>query len=114
MIGPGKVGKRNLFAELPSMDADAGQIDNQPDGICWDAAGNLYVAHYGMKQVQVLDPTSKLIHRYDGGNLTRSNVAFGGPDMDQLFITGALKSEPDGLFRIDLGVEGLVILPPRR
>ena len=114
VIGPGKVGKRSLFAELPSKDADKGQIDNQPDGICLDAEGNLYVAHYGMKQVQVLDPTGKLIQRYDGGNLTTSNVAFGGPDMDQLFVTGALKSGRGGLFRIDLGVEGLVILPPKR
>jgi len=114
VIGPGKLGARTLFAELPSKDADSGQIDNQPDGMCLDAAGNLYVAHYGMKQVQVLDTTGTLINQYDGGNLTTSNVAFGGPNMDQLFITGALKSRPGGLFRIDLGVQGLVILPPRQ
>ena len=36
-----------------------GQIDNQPDGMCLDADGNLYVAHYGMKQVQVLDPSGQ-------------------------------------------------------
>lgn len=114
VTGPGKVGKRTVFAELPSKDVDKGQIDNQPDGMCLDAAGNLYVAHYGMKQVQVLDPTGKLIHRYDGGNLTTSNVAFGGPDMNQLLITGALKSGRGGVFRIDLDVRGLVILPPRQ
>ena len=110
--GPGKVGPRKLFAKLPAKDSDQGQIDNQPDGICLDATGNLYVAHYGMKQVQVLDPQGKIIARYDGGNLTTSNVAFGGPKMDQLFITGALKSGPGGLFRIDLGVKGLAILKP--
>jgi gluconolactonase len=114
VLGPGKVGARKLFAELPSKNADKGQIDNQPDGICLDAAGNLFVAHYGMKQVQVLDSTGKVIARYDGGNLTTSNVAFGGPAMDQLFITGALQSGPGGLFRIDLGVKGLVILPSKR
>jgi gluconolactonase len=92
------------------------QIDNQPDGMCLDAAGNLYVAHYGMKQVQVLDPSGKLIRRYDGGNVTTSNVAFGGPNHDQLFITGGLGKESGagGVFRIDLGVKGLVILPSRR
>jgi hypothetical protein len=41
-------------------------------------------------------------------------VGGGGPDMDQLLITGALKSGPGDLFRIDLGVEGLVILPAKR
>ena len=66
-----------------------------------------------MKQVQVLDPSGKLIRRYDGGNVTTSNVAFGGPKHDQLFITGGIDKESGegGLFRIDLGVKGLVILP---
>jgi len=112
---PGKVGEPKVFAELPAKEAGTPQIDNQPDGMCLDAAGNLYVAHYGMKQVQVLDPTGKLIRRYEGGNITTSNVAFGGPNMDQLFITGGIGPEAGegGLFRIDLGVKGLVILPPK-
>ncbi len=113
VVAPGKLGNRRVFAELPVKDTERGQIDNQPDGMCLDAEGNLYVAHYGMQQVQVLDRTGKLIARYNGGNLTTSNVAFGGHRMNQLFITGALKSGRGGLFRIDLGVPGLVILPPR-
>ena len=114
LTDPGRSGTRTVYADLPSKDAGTGQIDNQPDGMCLDAAGNLYVAHFGMKQVQVLDPTQRLIKQYDGGNLTTSNVAFGGPGMDQLFITGALESGLGGLFRIDLGIKGQVILPPRR
>lgn len=115
VTAPGKVGEPKVFAELPQKNMEAGQIDNQPDGMCLDAAGNLYVAHYGMKQVQVLDPTGKLIRQYDGGNTTTSNVAFGGPEMNQLFITGGIGKEAGegGLFRIDLGVKGLVILPPK-
>jgi gluconolactonase len=116
VTAPGKVANRRLFAELPVKEPDKGQIDNQPDGMCLDAAGNLYVAHYGMKQVQVLDPAGKLIRQYDGGNVTTSNVAFGGPKMDQLFITGGIGPEAGegGLFRIDLGVKGLVILPEKK
>ncbi len=115
VLGQGKVGKRRVFADLPAKDEAAGQVDNQPDGMCLDAAGNLYVAHYGMKQVQVLDPTGKLIARYDGGNLTTSNVAFGGSETNTLYITGGLGGEAGGggLFRIPLGVKGLVILPPK-
>lgn len=111
VLAPGKLGPLEVFAELPQKEGQ--QVDNQPDGMCLDAAGNLYVAHYGMQQVQVLDPQGKLIRRYPGGNLTTSNVAFGGPKMDQLFITGGLGAESGGggLFRIDLGVKGLVILP---
>jgi gluconolactonase len=113
---PGKLGDRKVFAELPAKDTSTGQIDNQPDGMCLDAAGNLYVAHYGMQQVQVLSPQGKLLERYPGGNVTTSNVAFGGPQLDQLFVTGGLGVEASkgGLFRLDLGVRGLPVLPPKK
>jgi gluconolactonase len=110
---PGKLENRRVLADLPQKDPAAGQIDNQPDGMCLDAAGNLYVAHYGMRQVQVLSPEGQLLARYPGGNVTTSNVAFGGSRFDQLFVTGGLGPEQGagGLFRLDLGVPGLKILP---
>jgi gluconolactonase len=116
VLGPGRVGEKKVFAELPAKQGD--QIDNQPDGMCLDADGNLYVAHYGMHQVQVLSPEGRLLRRYPGGTLTTSNVAFGGPNMDQLYVTGALgeeKGSKGALFRLDLkGAKGLVILPKRK
>jgi gluconolactonase len=115
VIAPGKLGIVKVFADLPTKTGE--QIDNQPDGMCLDSEGNLYVAHYGMRQVQVLSPDGKLIRRYPGGNLTTSNVGFGGPKMDQLYVTGGLGAESGGggLFRLDLpGVRGLVILPKRQ
>ena len=115
VLEPGKVGEMKVFAMLPAKEGD--QIDNQPDGMCLDADGNLYVAHYGMHQVQVLSPEGKLLRRYPGGTLTTSNVAFAGPNRDQLYVTGALgeeKGSKGALFRLDLkGVKGLVILPKR-
>lgn len=115
VMAPGQLGEMSVFAELPTK-SDPVQIDNQPDGMCLDADGNLYVAHYGMKQVQVLDPTGKLIRRYGGGNVTTSNVAFGGRNHDQLFVTGGLGPEAGagGLFRLDLKTKGLVILPAKK
>jgi gluconolactonase len=113
---PGKLGKLRVFADLPEKKGE--QIDNQPDGMCLDSDGNLYVAHYGMKQVQVLDKDGKLVRRYPGGNLTTSNVAFGGPNLDTLYITGGIKGEGDsegGFFKIELqGVKGLKILPAKK
>jgi gluconolactonase len=115
VLAPGKVGPVRVFATLPTKQGE--QIDNQPDGMCLDAEGNLYVAHYGMRQVQVLSPAGELLRRYSAGNLTTSNVAFGGPNLDQLYVTGALGDErtsKGGLFRLDLkGVKGLRILPRR-
>lgn len=108
VVSPGRLGRRRVFAGLPTKEGE--QIANEPDGICLDGAGNLYVAHYGMRQVQVLSPAGRLLRRYAAGNLTTSNVAFGGPRMDQLYVTGALgeeKSTRGGLFRLDLkGVKG--------
>ena len=49
-------------------------------------------------------------------NLTTSNVAFGGRNLDQLFITGGLEqgeTSEGGIFRLSLGVKGLAILPPK-
>lgn len=112
---PGKVGPLKVFADLPEKQGE--QIDNQPDGMCLDSEGNLYVAHYGMRQVQVLNPDGKLIRRYPGGNLTTSNVGFSGKKMNVLYITGGLGAEAGGggLFRIELpGAEGLVILPKKK
>lgn len=115
VISPGKVANMRVFAQLPAKQGD--QIDNQPDGMCLDNGGNLYVAHYGMRQVQVIDPNGKVIRHYPAGNLTASNVAFGGPSMDDLYITGAIAEENKSegvLFRLHLpGVHGLNILPKR-
>ena len=109
VLVPGKVGSPRVLVDLPEK--GEGQIDNQPDGITLDAEGNLYVAHYGMRQVQVISPEGKIIRRYPGGNLTTSNVAFSGPSMDRLYVTGG---EPGGLYRLDLkGVRGLTILPEK-
>lgn len=109
VLAPGKVGRMRVFANLPTKQGE--QIANEPDGICLDADGNLYIAHYGMRQVQVYSPAGKLLRRYAAGNLTTSNVAFGGARLDQLYVTGALgdeKTSKGALFRLDLrGVKGL-------
>ncbi|MCA1560181.1 MAG: SMP-30/gluconolactonase/LRE family protein [Acidobacteria bacterium] len=109
---PGKVGDRKIFATLPQKSGD--QIANSPDGIALDADGNLFVAHYGMRQVQVLGTNGTLLRTYAAGNLTTSNVAFGGPELNHLYVTGALadeKTSKGALFRLDLpGVRGLRLL----
>lgn len=112
VASPGRLSAPREFAKLPRK--GEGQIGNLPDGMCLDEAGHLYVAHWGMRQVQVLDRRGALVRRYPGGNLTTSNVAFGGRGRDTLYITGALGEEgksPGGLFRIRLpGVRGVPLL----
>lgn len=112
VLAPGKLGERKIFATLPAKQGE--QIENAPDGMALDEHGNLFVAHYGMRTVQVLGPDGKLLRSYPGGNLTTSNVAFTGPNMDTLYITGALADEaasPGGIWKLELkGVRGLRLL----
>lgn len=112
----GKLGTRRVFAVLAGTQDGAPEIVNQTHGLCLDTAGNLYVAQSGTKQVQVLDPTGKVVARYDSGNVAIISVAFGGPKLDQLFTAGGLArpSGDGGVFRIDLGVKGLPILPSKQ
>ncbi|MEM7232169.1 MAG: SMP-30/gluconolactonase/LRE family protein [Planctomycetota bacterium] len=114
--GPGSVGPRQLFARLPRKSKALGQIDNQPDGICFDSEGFLYVAHYGMRRVQVLSKDGKLESSLLGGNLTTSNVAFGGPKRRKLYITGGLGKEngKGGLFVHPDGHPGLDLITPKK
>jgi gluconolactonase len=58
-----------------------------PDGMAFDLAGNLYVAQYGGGVVMVLDPKGELIERITMGGLFPTNVAFGGPDRRNLYVT---------------------------
>jgi gluconolactonase len=111
---PGELGPPRVFAELPSKGPN--QLDNKPDGMTLDEQGNLYVAHYGMGQVQVLDRSGKLVRQISAGAVIfTSNVAFGGPGRSHLYITGSIgpSEQTTGvLYRVTLnGVQGLNILP---
>jgi len=59
-----------------------------PDGMAMDAAGNLLVAHAGAGLVWKFSPTGIPLLRIDSsqGHMT-TNVAFGGKDNKQLYIT---------------------------
>jgi gluconolactonase len=110
---PGRLGPMKVLADLPQT--QKGQIANEPQGLCLDQHGNLYVAHYGMGKVEVLSRKGRLIRQYPAGLLTASSVTFGGPKMDQLFITGAIGAEgqsPGALFRFTVPGEKGLPLPP--
>jgi gluconolactonase len=106
LAGPGKLGRMEVFANLPKREGHQAV----PDGMAVDTKGNLYVAHLGTSHVLVLNPEGKLIQQLPGGNYDVSNLAFGGRNLDQLFITGSVgyRSNTEGrVYRLDLkGVKG--------
>jgi sugar lactone lactonase YvrE len=61
--------------------------DHGMDGMRTDKAGNLYVARYGAGIVAVLSPQGKLIKTIKLKGKHPTNLAFGGKEGKQLFIT---------------------------
>lgn len=89
-----------------------------PDGMTIDAEGKLWIAHFGGAQVSRWDPDSG--EKIDSIQLPVSNVtscAFGGKNLDELYITTASvglseeekKEQPyaGGIFRYQAEVKGL-------
>jgi gluconolactonase len=72
-------------------------IEGVPDGMKVDENGNLYVA---AKKLYVFSPSGKPLGAV-GFDETPSNCAFGGPDMDVLFVTARTT-----VYVVQLGVKG--------
>lgn len=94
-----------------------------PDGQAIDTDGNLWVAVFGGSGVyNVNAKTGEIIRKIDVPSLQTTSVAFGGPNLDELYVVSAkfnyteeeLKKYPQGgcTFRITgLGVKGYPGLP---
>lgn len=93
------------------------KADEFPDGMTIDENGNLYVAAWGGSKVYVIDPNEKkIIREIVMPTLRVSSVAFGGPNLDILYVTTAAKNSVDlslpagGLFKITgLNVKGKIM-----
>jgi gluconolactonase len=75
---------RDEFCTLPAV---KGVETHGPDGMALDDDGNLYIAHYGSGAVYIYTAEGQLdaILRVPGERPT--NVCFGGPRNDRLYIT---------------------------
>ena len=63
------------------------------------------MALLGTGHVLVLNPKGHVAQTFDGGNYDVSNLAFGGPNMSQLFVTGSITHRKTGegrVYRLDL------------
>lgn len=83
--GPGGAADWDVFCELPYHASGHPQA-NLPDGLAIDSAGNVWVAHYGMGALQVVDKQGKLLASIPTGIPLTSNVCLLEPD--SLIVTG--------------------------
>lgn len=78
-----------VFATLPQHGSGRAEA-NLPDGMAVDAWGNLWVAHYGMGALQVLDQGGNLVATIPTGLPLTSNLCFLCFDPLIAMVTGGL------------------------
>ncbi len=110
-------------------DIETGQIANPrvlihfedtfgwPDGMTTDTAGNLWIAMWGGARVTQWNAKGALMEQFGVPALNVTSCVFGGPGMNELFITTArlgmdttaMKKYPQagGVFRMETNVEGM-------
>ncbi len=106
---------RRVFVRVPGS-------KGLPDGLTVDAAGFVWSAQWYGKCIVRYDPDGRIEREIETPAKQTSSVAFGGPELTDIFITTAAKSEPlpvmppgydplngffgGPLYRIRLGVQG--------
>jgi len=90
--------KRELFTTLSQ---DPVHPEYGPDGMAFDAKGNLYIAHWGTGYVDVVSAQGDLIGRLSTLGKYPTNLAFWGTF---LYVT---EMEHGRVIRLNVGVDGL-------
>jgi sugar lactone lactonase YvrE len=106
----GEVGERSDFIRF-------GEGDGSPDGMTVDSDGNLWVAFWDGWCVRRISPEGKVLERIEMPVQRPTSCAFGGPNLDRLYVTSArrgldedaLTMQPcaGGLFLVQTGARGI-------
>lgn len=91
--------------------------EGYPDGMTIDAEDHLWIAHFGGARVSRFSPNGDPVARVALPTSNITNCAFGGAQLDRLFVTSASialsdeqrRSQPlaGSLFEVNTGVRGL-------
>jgi sugar lactone lactonase YvrE len=110
----GSLGERSLFAQF-------GEGDGFPDGMTVDSDGCLWVAFWDGWCVRRISPEGAVMEDVRLPVQRPTSCAFGGPDLDRLYVTSAridldeeaLRMQPcaGGLFLVEPGVRGIAQAP---
>ncbi len=116
-VTTGAATRRRVFVQVPGN-------EGIPDGLAVDAAGYVWSAQWYGSAVVRYDPDGKVERRIDVPAKQTSSLAFGGPELTDIFITSAAQSEPmpcmppgydpvsgnfgGQLYHINLGIPGRI------
>jgi xylono-1,5-lactonase len=110
----GSLSNRRVFLQF-------GPSDGHPDGMTVDAEGALWITFWGGSCLRRFSPAGERLETIGLPVSQPSSCAFGGPDLDRLYVTSASKGldesaskmQPNagGLFIITPGVRGLADMP---
>lgn len=110
----GTVGEREIFLRF-------GEGDGYPDGMTVDCQGCLWIAFWDGWCLRRFSPSGELLAKLDMPVARPTSCAFGGPDLDCLYISSAsiglddqaLAMQPNagGLFMVRPGMQGLASTP---
>jgi gluconolactonase len=82
-----------------------------PDGMCFDAGGQLYVAATVAEEIQVFDTKGAVVDRLRCGDHSMiTNCCFGGSDGTTLYATD---SRQERVLAFEMGVRGMPLFPFR-
>lgn len=110
----GEISNRRIVIDASTQD------EGGPDGMCIDEEGMLWIGHWGGWQVARWNPlTGEKIAKIEIPVANVTSCAFGGDNMDELYITTAragndeqaLEGQPlaGGVFRAKPGVRGFAV-----
>jgi sugar lactone lactonase YvrE len=102
---------RRPFAHVPAE-------QGLPDGLTVDSEGGVWVAFYGGSAVRRFAPDGRVSEVLELPVTQVTACTFGGPGLDELYITTSRENVPDGeqpeagsVFRARPGVAGLAVVP---
>jgi sugar lactone lactonase YvrE len=117
-VVPADEDPRGLVRRRPFVAVDP--EDGTPDGLTVDADGGVWVALWGGSAVRRYSPAGVLDAEVRFPASQVSACTFGGDDLDALFVTTSRQDldaddpherEAGSVFRVDVGVRGLPVLP---